>query len=228
MAGKRRWARMGWVLAGFLLGLTEAGWAEITYRAAYDIASGQVLITLEDFLPAARLTAEDSWTRVDADSFRVLRTGESDCPDLPCLEYWISVPAGSRFLELAVKADRSEQALPRRIKPVRKPYIPEPGVAPPPLAADAAVYGSAEEYPSAWSEQELFRAGSTTILRLKVFLYKYIGTEKKLVAYRNPKLLVRLAVPGWQPNPAPKNAADRELRRKLVNPDESFFQQPLR
>jgi len=98
----------------------------------------------------------------------------------------------------------------------------------PPLAADAAAYGSAEEYPSSWSEQELFRTGSTTILRLKVFLYKYVGTKNKLVAYRNPKLLVRLAVPGWQPNPVPKNAVDQELRRKLVNPDEAFFQQPLR
>jgi hypothetical protein len=144
------------------------------------------------------------------------------------VEYWISVPAGSQFLDLTVKAERREQALPRRIKPVRKPYIPQPGAIPPPLAADALVYGAAEEYPSVWSEQELFRAGSTTILRLKVFLYKYVGATNKLVAYRGPKLLVRLAVPAWQPNPAPKNAADQELRRKLVNPDQAFFRQPLR
>ncbi len=221
-------AQVSWLLAAFLAGWAGSAGAETTFRAVHDARSGQVLITLEDLLPGVRLADDEGWTRVDAGSYRALRTTESDRPDLPCVEYWISVPAGSRFLDLTVKAARSEQALPRRIKPVRKPYIPEPGVVPPPLAADAAVYTSSEEYPSAWSEQELFRAGSTTILRLKVFLYKYVGTANKLVSYRDPILLVRLAVPGWQPNPVPKNAADQELRRKLVNPDSAFFQQPLR
>ncbi|MEW6516860.1 MAG: hypothetical protein AB1439_08155 [candidate division FCPU426 bacterium] len=216
------------LLLSVCLSLPGLAAAETTYRAEYNAQNGQALITLEDILPAIKTAGEEGWTRVDAEGFRTLRTTEPDRPDLPCLEYWISVPAGSQFLELMVKADRSESTLPGRIKPVRKPYIPEPGVVPPPLAADASVYQSAEEYPAAWSEQEFFRAGSTTILRLKVFLYKYIGTEKKLVSYRNPKLQVRLAAPGWQPAPEPKNAVDRELRRKLVNPDEAFFRQPLR
>jgi hypothetical protein len=228
MTVRRDWKRTGWLFGFCLLGLGGTGWAETTYRAEYAASSGQVLITLEDLLPSVRFANEEGWTRVDADSTRVLRTADSDRPELPCVDYWISVPAGSRFLELLVKAERSEQALPRRIKPVRKPYIPEPGTVPPPLTADAAVYASAEEYPSAWSEQELFRTGSTTILRLKVFLYKYVGTSNRLVAYRNPKLQVRLAVPSWQPNSVPKNAVDQELRRRLVNPDEAFFQQPLR
>jgi hypothetical protein len=202
--------------------------AKPTYQAKHQPGSSEAVITLYDTLPAYILQSDQGWTRLYLEGQRTRHTEQPDHPQLPYLEYWISVPENTELIDVEVKAQAGKVSLNQPVMPVQKPFIPGPGVVPPQLSADPQVYQSDKEYPLSWYDHEIKRMGSTQMLVLKVYVFKYVGSFQRLITYQDPKIQIRLRVSNWSSNSVPKNRVDQEIKKQLVNPKEAFFGTPLR
>jgi hypothetical protein len=218
---------LAWALS---LGFAVPVFAVSSFSSQYDPIARKAVITLADVLPMHRVQPQGNWVSVDWSGPQPnhLKTSENDQPELPYVEYWISVPENTRVLSVSLKSVREEISLTAPVAPVQRPYVPAPGVTPPPLQADEKTYASSNEYPAGDYAYTITRKGSARILELKVYACKYLGAGKKIILYRNPKIKLELEVPRWAPSPEPKNVMDAEIKRKLVNPEEAFFGIPLR
>ncbi len=205
-----------------LLGVTPL-WARPAYHVERDHQT--VTIMLSDHVTPLSLSAQPPWLTITPGSWSGQLTKQAEAPELPVLEYLISIPAGAVVKDIQVEGTPISRNLSAPLKPVRRDYIPRPGVSPPALVAAPGLYHQTQLYPSHWVDQETTRMGSTTVLRLLVYPYKYQGTTLQLIRYDQLKLTITLQSSGWSPSPTPINQVDRVIRQKLVNPEQAFFGQ---
>lgn len=210
------------------LALVRTAFARATYQSRYLPDSKEVRITLYDRIPQYDIQTDGDWSRIVVKRPGIPMAQTPDHPQLPEMEYWISVPQGTMLKHVTVTAQAEIRELDLPLMPVQKPYIYKSGVIAPALYADPQIYQADTEYPDTWHTHEFCRMGSTTVLILRIYLFKYTGAEKLLNIFHEPKIQIALEVPHWSSNATPKNIADREIKRKLVNPNEAFFNTPLR
>jgi hypothetical protein len=189
----------------------------------FDPATRTARIQILDQTPPYHTALQDGWTVVAAEAFQQKTLMESDRPELPCLEYWISVPADTVLQSLDVQSPRQETPLSAPLRPAAKssPFVP--GQLPPPRVRHPETYDSGREFPARWGDTRLVRMGSTTVLVVRVYAFKYAGAPPRLVLYPQPKITVTLTAAGWNPDPQPRNVVDAELKKNLVNPEAAFF-----
>ena len=196
-------------------------------RLSYSPDSGKAEIRIAGQTPPYKISEQGGWSTVAVDGYEVLRTTEPDKPELPYIVYRVSIPRGINNLSVGIESGIKILPLKAQIKPVPRPVAFIPGNKPPvPVAGN--VYSSENQYPAESYSYSITRAGSTYILEFYWYMFRYKGSDNSLAVYTNPLIIISFDAPEWAPNPNPKNAVDRSIKKIILNPDESFFGAPLR
>jgi hypothetical protein len=191
------------------------------FQAKHNRQNKEAQMNISITLPEYELVEEGEWMVLrcnDSDSAKFLKKGE---PELFSLTYYISIPQGATVKNLTVKPEGKHIELGKAIKPV--PEDVPIGSPPKPPIPDEEIYSSTKPYPKEDFEYSIGKKGSTTMLVLTVYPLKYIGKYKTLIVNEYMEVDVILKSDKWMPNPQPRNAVDRNLKKRLVNPESAFF-----
>lgn len=208
----------------FILFLGESAWSQtLGFKAKHSQIQSSTQMTITVALPRYELVEEGDWTQIkceskDAASF--LKEGE---PELFSFTYFISIPAGTKVKSISIKPDEEIINLAKPIKPVPGPTLI--GEKPKPLVPDPVIYQSSVPYPSGKLTYSYAKQGTSRMLVLTVYPFKFVGKNNTLVVARQMKITIFLYAREWKPGSRPINAVDRHLKSRLVNPDTAFFGQ---
>jgi len=206
----------------FTLLLAEASYpAKPRFKAKHSSQKKQADLQLNITLPEYSLIEEDGWTVLrcdDQDAFEFTKMGE---PALISLTYLISIPQDAKIKKIKIRPYTTKIRLTEHIIPVPEPVII--GDEPKPPIPDEKIYGSTWPYPREDFDYSIAKQGSSTMLVLTVYPFKYIGKSKTLIVNAYMEAEIVLSSKKWDPDPKPRNAVDKNLRKRLVNPDGAFF-----
>lgn len=208
-------------ILAFLLAEEAAYPAKPRFKAEHNSQKKQADIQLKIALPEYSLVEEGEWMVLgcnDRDAFEFTKTGE---PALVSLTYLISIPEDAKVKKIKIRPYATKIRLDEHIMPVPEPVII--GEEPIPPVPDEKIYGSARPYPKEDFDYSIAKKGTTTMLVLTVYPFKYIGKSKTLIVNRYSEAEITLSSENWDPDPGPRNAVDKNLKKRLVNPDSAFF-----
>jgi hypothetical protein len=191
------------------------------FKVKYNPLNKKAELTVTISLPEYEISEEDEWIMLrcmsqDANPF--LRKGE---PDLFSFTCFISIPQEAEVKKIKVKPQGKRIKLTKPIKPVPE-AVPIGGPSKS-LIPDEKIYNSPQPYPKQDFDYALAKQGSTSLLVLTVYPFKYIGKHQTLLVNEYVKVDIVLKAKKWEPNPKPRNAVDKHLKNKLLNPEEAFF-----
>lgn len=219
----KKLAYLGLILQfGFsLLSLEICYAARPAFQAKFDQQNEQADILLEIALPEYGLAEENEWMALQCKDRDASLFTEKGKPGLFSFTYFISIPQGAEVRNITVRpmVKRIEAA-----KPIMP--IPEPvniGDPPKPPVPDEEIYNSSTPYPEKDFDYSIAKQGSTALLVLTLYPFKYVGSSKTLVVYEYTSVDIVLKSKTWKPDPTPFSAIDKNLKKKLVNPESAFF-----
>lgn len=195
--------------------------AKPMFKANYDKKNEEAQITLQVVLPKYSLTEENEWMVLRCDDRGAgyfIKKGE---PELISFAYFISIPADSKVKKVIIKPVNKIINLIKPIKPIPEPVII--GYPPNPPIPDEEIYNSPAPYPQKDFDYTIAKQGTTTMLVLTVYPFKYIGKSQELIVSEYIEAVIFLSAKKWKPNRHPSNAVDKNLKGKLVNEEDSLF-----
>ena len=192
-----------------------------TYKAKFKQPDKEARIHLDINLPEYGLIEVGGWTVLecrDRDASLFKQKGE---PGLFSFTHLISIPEGAKVKGITVNPLIKRIELIKPLRPIPEPVIV--GAAPKPPIPDEKIYRSPRAYPKQDFDYSLAKQGSTTMLVLTLYPFKYKGKSKTLMVNEYIEVEIILKSKEWRPNPKPYNAVDKNLKKRLVNPDSAFF-----
>lgn len=191
------------------------------FKAEHNAKKKEALITL-DLSPATyRLQEQDEWITLQSDEPSAVSFNKKGEPALMAFTYFISIPSGAQVKNIALQYAKKQIKLNKPLRPIPEAVIVgEPPKIPIP---DAKIYQSLTPYPEKDFEYSIGKQGTTTLLALTLYPFKYIGILQTLVVQEIVSVDIVLKTHKWDKNPQPQNAVDNHLKRKLVNADDTFF-----
>lgn len=185
---------------------------------------GIVILNVEINAPEYIIKEAGEWSRIICRGDKIGYGREVGNPLLPYLVYVISIPKGSKILKVDLTTkERKEIILKKPLIPLIEPIPLKEGVKPEPPKPNPAVYNSSDEFPAKPIRYSIGKMGSSRILILHVYLFRYYGAENKLIIYGKGEINIKLKTDKWEPKPVPLNAIDKKVKKMVINPDSSFF-----
>jgi hypothetical protein len=192
-----------------------------TYNAKYNQLDKEAKMHLDITLPEYGLIEVGGWTVLqcrDQDASLFKEKGE---PGLFSFTHLISIPEGAKVKSITINPLIKRIKLSKPLRPIPEPVII--GAAPKPPIPDEKIYRSPRAYPKQDCDYSLAKQGSTTMLVLTLYPFKYKGKSNTLIVHEYTEVEIVLKSKKWSPNPKPHNAVDKHLKKRLVNPDDAFF-----
>jgi len=193
-----------------------------TYKAKHNPEKKETVIGLSVVLPEHKLNEEAEWVVLGCPDRNASGFTEKGEPALYSLTYFISIPKDAKVKGITLTPQIKAVELNKPIIPIPEPVLI--GTPPKPPVPDEEIYNSSEPYPKKDFDYELAKQASTRMLVLTLYPFKYIGQSKTLIVYEYMDIEIILEAKDWKSNPHPRNAVDKNLKMKLVNPEDSFFQ----
>lgn len=220
---KQRYAFILSVITAFVVFLPILCQAEKpTYKAKHELKDKETQINLNVILPEYKLNEEAEWIVLnceDQNASHFLQKGE---PALYSFTYFISIPEDAKVKNVTIKPQQRPFMLNKPLIPIPEP-VPIGSPLKPPIP-DEEIYNSSEPYPKKDFDFQIAKQGSTRMLVLTLYPFKYIGESKTLLVYDYMDIEIILEAKHWISNANPRNAVDKNLKLKLLNPEEAFFQ----
>lgn len=219
----KRYLIVGLLVIFFIVAQSEAKDKTASFKTKYDSKEKTAVLRLNFKLPEYELREKDGWTEILCEAKNAVKIIEEDNPELPYLNFVISIPADSQIKSVTTNEKKNIKRLTYPIKPAPQPAPLLAGFKPKPLTMKRDIYQSGKEFPSESVTYSIGKMGSATLLNLHIYPFKYIGQDTELVVYDYDEVKIVLKVNQWQPRIKAKNAVDETVKGIIINPDECFF-----
>lgn len=193
-----------------------------TYKAKHNPEKKETSINLTVVLPEYSFKEEAEWMVLGCENENAASFLEKGEPALYSLTYFISIPEDAKVKGITVTPQIKANELSKPIIPIPEPVLL--GTPPKPPVPDEEIYNSSQYYPKKDFDYEIAKQASTRMLVLTLYPFKYTGQSKTLLVYEYMDIEIILEAKDWKPNAHPRNAVDKNLKLKLLNPEEAFFQ----